>query len=145
MKPIEIHIEGYKIVITEDKEEPKITINDHEAKPGDTIEYKPCQPYKVVPCCPNTTNPYSPQPTDWWRNPYVTWTSDDTLSNTNTTLTYETPVRDTMVGKATGGAVKGETHIVGEPYTVAIEIDKDKGTKCSHLTKGKQGEPGVIN
>lgn len=138
MKPIEIHIEGYKIVITEDKEEPKITIKDHDAKPGDTIEYKPCQPY-VVPCCPT---PNTPQPDDWWRYPYVTWTNDDTF-NLNSTSAYPTPVRDTMVGKATGGTVKtGEPHIIGE-CVCNMEIDTDKGTKCGPWTKGEKGEPGT--
>ena len=91
MKPIEIHIEGYKIVIEEDKE-PEV-----KDEKEDTIKYVP---YPVVPTIP-TVEPNTPQPFDWWRNPYVTWTSDDTLSNIKSTSTYVTPIRDAMVGKMT--------------------------------------------
>lgn len=83
MKPIEIHIEGYKIIIMEDKE-PEPT----KAKEEDGIMYVP---YPVIP-----TTPQNP---DWWKYPYVTWTSDDTLSNIKTTSPDIHPVRDAMVGK----------------------------------------------
>ena len=91
MKPIEIHIEGYKIVIEEEKQ-PEDT-KDRE----DTIKYVL---YPVLPTIP-TTEPNTPQPNDGWCYPYVTWTKDDVLSNINTTTTYPTPVRDAMVGKVT--------------------------------------------
>ena len=84
MKPIEIHIEGYKIVISEDKEEPTVTKDNEER-----IVYIP-SPYPVYPT-PNT-----PFPNDPWR-PYVTWTCDDVF-NTNTTDS-PTPIRDMMVGR----------------------------------------------
>lgn len=84
MKPIEIHIEGYKITISEDKEEPE-SIKEKELE---KITYIP---YPVNPAS-------EPQP-DWWRYPSVTWTASD-VNFTNTTDTkIETPVRDRMVGK----------------------------------------------
>lgn len=94
MKPIEIHIEGYKIVIEEDKQ-PEVKDEKEDTVKEDTIKYVP---YPVVPTIP-TVEPNTSQPNDWWRYPYVTWTKDDVLSNINTTTTYPTPVRDAMVGK----------------------------------------------
>ena len=90
MKPIEIHVEGYKIVISEDKDEgkPERKINI----PGDDLTLPIAHPYT-----PPTVQPY-----DWWRYPYVTWTKDDSLSNLGTTGTTATPVRDFMVN---GGSV----------------------------------------
>ena len=84
MRQIEIRIEGYKITISEDKEEPKST----KEKEVEKITYIP---YPV--------NPTSePQP-DWWRYPSVTWTTSE-VNFTNTTDTkIETPIRDRMVGK----------------------------------------------
>ena len=75
MKPIEIHIEGYKIVISKDDEQPDIL--------KDIQDEKPYLNYPVVP-----TNP----------NPYVTWTGGE-VTVTNTETKCETPVRDRMVGK----------------------------------------------
>ena len=83
MKPIEIHIEGYKIVISEDKE-PEVTKEKEE-----TIKYVP---YPII------QTPNTPQPNDWWSHPYVTWTCGE-VSTTNTTKPDFHPVRDTMVGK----------------------------------------------
>ena len=85
MKPIEIHIEGYKIVISEDKKEPEVT------KESEKITYVP---YPV--------NPTTPQNPDWWKYPYVTWTASDmTITNTTDTKAQKTPIRDRMVGKET--------------------------------------------
>ena len=84
MKPIEIHIEGYKIVISED-EQPEIT----EEKESEKITYIP---YPINPTVP-------PNP-DWWRYPYVTWKAPDvTVTNTTDYKAKFTPVRDAMVGK----------------------------------------------
>lgn len=82
MKPIEIHIEGYKIVISEDKE-PELT----KAKEEDAIKYVP---YPVVPTA---------TPQGWWEKPFATWTNEDSLSNIKTTSADIHPVRDIMVGK----------------------------------------------
>ena len=56
MKPIEIHIEGYKIVISKEDD-----VSDYirEAMKDKTVTYP------VVPTCPN---------------PQVTWTSEDVLT-----------------------------------------------------------------
>ncbi len=94
MKPIEIHIEGYKIVIEEDKK-PEVT------KDEEKITYIP---YPVTPTYPDSTSPQNP---DWWRYPYVTWTGGE-VSTTNTTKPDFHPVYDTMIGKtamADGGIV----------------------------------------
>lgn len=79
MKPIEIHIEGYKIVISKDEKESEST----REKEFEKITYVP---YPV--------NPTTPQKPDWWEDVYV-----DTTNLTNTNKTAETPVRDCMVGK----------------------------------------------
>ena len=89
MKPIEIHIEGYKIVISEDKKEPEVTVEKETEK----INYVP-YPYPVIQTAPNT-----PQNLDWWNYPYVTCTHYDETNLTNTYKTADTPVRDCMVGK----------------------------------------------
>ena len=96
MKPIEIHIEGYKIVISEDDKK-DITYKPKKDD-DDTISF-PNYPH-TVPC------PYVPptiQPQDeWWKYPYVTWTASDvTFTNTTDTKAQKTPVRDRMVGKDT--------------------------------------------
>lgn len=84
MKPIEIHIEGYKIVISEDDKKENIT---YQPKRNEEVQDLP----KSV--------PYNPPDNtgDWWKNPYVTWTSDDTL-HINTTSTDFHPIRDKMTG-----------------------------------------------
>lgn len=83
MKPIEIHIEGYKIIIskedelldiTKDKQDEKITIPSYPVYPTIT---------------PNL---------DQFKYPYVTWTGGE-VTVTNTETKCETPVRDRMVGK----------------------------------------------
>lgn len=76
MKPIEIHIEGYKIVISKEDEQPNI-IKDEKI---------------TIPSYPN----YQVVPTDF--NPYVIWAYGGP-SVTNTETKCETPVRDIMVGK----------------------------------------------
>ena len=90
MNPIEIHIEGYKIVISEDKEtEIKKTEQKEEMKIGDRINYVP---YPVVPC--------SSQPADWWSSPHITWCGPEpTVTNTTKADSTFTPIRDAMVGK----------------------------------------------
>ncbi len=81
MKPIEIHIEGYKIVISKDDEQPDITKEEKYEK----ITMPPYYPnYPVV---PTTLNPY-----------VVTCTSGE-MTVTNTETKCETPVLDRMVGK----------------------------------------------
>lgn len=76
MKPIEIHIEGYKIIITKEDEQPNI-MKDEKI---------------TIPSYPN----YQVVPTDF--NPYVIWAYGGP-SVTNTETKCETPVRDRMVGK----------------------------------------------
>lgn len=84
MKPIEIHIEGYKITISEDKKEPEII----KEKEFEKITYIP---YPV--------NPASTPEPDWWKYPYVTWSNGDVTITNTTDTKIETPVRDRMVGK----------------------------------------------
>ena len=84
MKPIEIHIEGYKIVISEDEKESEST----REKEFEKITYVP---YPV--------NPTTPQKPDWWEYPYVTISHNDEINFTNINKTAETPIRDCMVGK----------------------------------------------
>ena len=79
MKPIEIHIEGYRIVISKDDEQPDVTKEEKYEK----ITMPSYPNYPVVP------------PT---LNPYVTWTGGE-VTVTNTETKCETPVRDRMVGK----------------------------------------------
>ena len=89
MKPIEIHIEGYKIVISKDDEQPDVTKEEKDEKI--TIP-----PYKVYP-----TTPQNP---DQFIYPYVTWLGGE-VNVTNTETKCETPVRDRMVGKVSDGNV----------------------------------------
>lgn len=87
MKPIEIHIEGYKIVISKEDEQPDILKDKQDEKI--TIP-----PYKVYP-----TTPQNP---DQFKYPYVTWTGGE-VTVTNTETKCETPVRDRMVGTGSLG------------------------------------------
>ena len=80
MKPIEIHVEGYKITITEDDNKdnkvtvdkftiPTIPVQDHK------IEAKPYVPiaddwYKTPPS-------WYQNPPMWWEKPYCTWSDND--------------------------------------------------------------------
>lgn len=106
MKPIEIHIEGYKIVISEDDGKPKVT--EEKVKEDDTLVYKPkpnTLPYTIP--CPYTPPTIAPYNDEWWKYPYVTWTGGE-VSTTNTTKPDFHPVYDTMIGKtamADGGIV----------------------------------------
>ena len=70
MKPIEIHIEGYKIVISkdEDKTDDCITVKEEKIS---VPNYYP-------------TYPVHPTTGEWWRYPFATWTADDAF---NTTMT----------------------------------------------------------
>lgn len=94
MKPIEIHIEGYKIVISEDKDDkPSITVPEQEYH---GIKMPPTEPY-TIPCTPG------PDRGDWWNKPYVTWTNDDSMNIPQTTnippKTTEGIVSEIMKGK----------------------------------------------
>lgn len=80
MKPIEIHLEGYRIVISKDDEQP------------DVLKDKQDEKITMPPYYPN----YPVTPTNI--NPYITWTSGE-VTVTNTETKCETPVRDRMVGK----------------------------------------------
>ena len=83
MKSIEIHIEGYKIVISKEDEQPDVTKDEKITIPS-------YPNYPVVP-----TNP------DLCKYPYVTWTGGE-MTVTNTTGTeHPTPIRDAMIGKVT--------------------------------------------
>ena len=79
MKPIEIHIEGYKIVISKEDEQPDVTKKEKDER-------------ITIPSYPN----YPVAPPILY--PYVTWTGGE-LTVTNTETKCETPVRDRMVGK----------------------------------------------
>ena len=88
MKPIEIHIEGYKIVISEDKDEPSVKKVTVPADDDLKLPFNPDWPYPS-------------------RYPYVTWTDDDTF-NIKTTSDFQ-PIRQGMVNGTTtmptGGTV----------------------------------------
>ena len=74
MKPIEIHIEGYKIVISKDDEQLDIPKDKQDKN-------------ITIPSYPN----YPVAPT-------ITWAYGE-IPVTNTEVKCETPVRDRMVGK----------------------------------------------
>ena len=94
MKPIEIHIEGYKIVISEDKKEPEVTEDKKEPEVTKEFEKITYVPYPV--------NPTTPQNPDWWKYPFATWTASDvTVTNTTDSKPQKTFIRDWMVGKET--------------------------------------------
>ena len=95
MKPIEIRIEGYKIVISEDE---KITVNDHAVPLED---HKDDNVVKTYPSWP----PKTPD-NEWWQYPYVTYTNADNITvpyttggviNMTSTASDFHPVRDAMV------------------------------------------------
>ena len=86
MKPIEIRIEGYKIVISKDDEQPDILKDKQDEK----ITIPSYPNYPVVP-----TNP------DVDKYPYITWTGGETTV-TNTETKCET-LRDRMVGTGSLG------------------------------------------
>lgn len=97
MKPIEIHVEGYKIVISEDDK--KLQNESIDKKDDDdSLKLKVCPPYVPCPYVPYVPPTIQPQD-DWWRYPYVTWTNEDSLSNIKTTSADVHPVRDIMTGK----------------------------------------------
>jgi hypothetical protein len=81
MKTIEIHIEGYKIVIS--KEDEQVTKEEKDEK-------------ITMPSYP--IYPTIPQNPDQFKYPYGTWTCGE-MTVTNTETKCETPVRDRMVGK----------------------------------------------
>ena len=89
MKPIEIRIEGYRIVISKDDEQPDVTKEEKDEK----ITIPSYPNYPVVP-----TNP------DVNKYPYITWTGGETTV-TNTETKHDNPVRDRMVGT---GSLVGE-------------------------------------
>ena len=76
MKPIEIHIEGYKIVISEDDKE-NITYKQ-ENDDDDTIPY-PNYPHNLpYPYVPPTIQPQD----EWWKYP-ITWLSKTKYKTNN--------------------------------------------------------------
>ena len=79
MKPIEIHIEGYKIVISKDegKQDDAQQIKDDMTLPVTYPQYPP-----------------TVYPSGWWERPFATWTNADVF---NIDVTSATPVRDFMV------------------------------------------------
>ena len=103
MKPIEIHVEGYKIVISEDDK--KLQNEPIDKDDDDSLKLKDCPPYIPCPYVPYIPPTIQPQD-DWWRYPYVTWTNEDSLSNIKTTSTDIHPVRDIMTGKDNHEEVK---------------------------------------
>ena len=118
MKPIEIHIEGYKIVISEDKVTSGYKEVVEKAQPITVPGMSEPDWTKVYPTYPDSTSPQNP---DWWRYPYVTWTGGDTTITNTTEYKAETPVRDTMVGKSTTegnliSAIKDKLKDVKEDY-----------------------------
>ena len=96
MRPIEIHIEGYKIVISKEDDASDLIrqqLKDKTKSQENEGTITPSQPYKVYPTCPNDPRPYG-----WWEKPFATWTSEDSLSNIKATTDFHI-VRDAMVGK----------------------------------------------
>ena len=88
MKPIEIHIEGYKIVISEEKQEETIVNKDENI-----IKYVP---YPTIPTTPVLA-----------KYPYATWTDSTQTIRMSSTGEYE------IIN--TGGRIKcDEPHIIGE-------------------------------
>lgn len=72
MKPIEIHIEGYKIVISEDKETQEADkVGEAGGDEKQKIIYAPC-PLKE-----------RPHVGDWWTYPNATWSNDVVLTVDN--------------------------------------------------------------
>ena len=69
MKPIEIHIDGYKIVISEDEK------ND---KDGEAVEAGEDEKQKIIYApCPLKERPHVG---DWWTYPNATWSNDIVLT-----------------------------------------------------------------
>ena len=83
MKPIEIHIEGYKIVISKEDED-KITVNKKAEENIITYPVYPTQP--EVAKYPYVTWYYEDKNStgDWWRYPFQSWISNEIVVNTNT-------------------------------------------------------------
>ena len=88
IKPIEIHIEGYRIVISKDDEQPDVTKEEKDEK----ITMPSYPNYPVVPAN---------------LNPYVTCTAGE-MTVTNTETKCKTPVRDIMVGKVNDDLFTGK-------------------------------------
>ena len=89
MKPIEIHIEGYKIVISEDGKENSLPSQENEGRryvDSDSLIITTNPPISVP-------SPYRDD-AGWWERPNATWRYDSTNWIVKTTTT--TPVRDFM-------------------------------------------------
>lgn len=80
MKPIEIHIEGYKIVISEEKQ-PEVLKEDEK------ISYIP---YPI--------HPTTPQNPDVDKYPYATWTGGEMTVTNTIEDKHPAPIRDIMTG-----------------------------------------------
>lgn len=77
MKPIEIHIEGYKIVISEDD---KKDITYKQEKDDDGTIPSPNYPHTVpYPYIPPTIQPQD----EWWKNPIITWSTNTDKTSIN--------------------------------------------------------------
>ena len=72
MKPIEIHIEGYKIVISEDEKKDKVVeaVKADEAGGDEKLKI-------VYAPCPLQERPHVG---DWWTYPNATWSNDIVLT-----------------------------------------------------------------
>lgn len=117
MKPIEIRIEGYKIVITkedEKQEQPNITVPNNGKIP-EVITYP------VIPC----GEPNPDVMGGWWQKPNATWISGG-VTYTNTT---DAP-------KATGGTISESAHTIDHSQT-------DCFTPVSNLKQGEDSD-GIV-
>ena len=77
MKPIEIHIEGYKITITEyDCKENKVTVDKNTVPAKEhKNEAKPYVP--IADDWYRTSPSWYQNPPMWWEKPYCTWSDND--------------------------------------------------------------------
>lgn len=111
MKPIEIHIEGYKITIAEDDwKENKITVDKyaipvHEHK----IEAKPYVP--IADDWYRTPPSWYQNPPMWWEKPYCTWSDNDpnvvkgTTTAESVCITTNPPIYNTATSSTEDGIV----------------------------------------
>lgn len=118
MRPIEIRIEGYKIVITKEDEKQE----QPNTKAPNVITYP------AIPC----GEPSQDMTGDWWQKPNATWVSGG-ITYTNTT---DAP-------KATGGTVAGSTYTIDHsqtdcftPNTSNVKQQDDSDGIVTKLMKG---------
>ena len=103
MKPIEIHIEGFKIIISKEEDGDESITYMPKGKDDGLIDV-PNLPHTIP--CPYVP-PTTPQNPDVDKYPYVTWTGGE-VTITNTETKCDTPLRDRMVGKDLNGEIENK-------------------------------------